>query len=81
MSRPKGSKNKPKETEQAPAKVVAEVVTTNPAKWIPTPNMGDVKEPPREEKKCDGCDHIGVLHYGGPASWCNRTGCNCQGFK
>ena len=92
MPRPKGSKNKPKSVEEIAKEVVSgkkDILTaavevmdaTSPAKWTPTPNMGDVKEPPREDKKCAGCDHIGVLHYGGPASWCNRTGCNCQGFK
>lgn len=90
MTRPKGSKNKTKDP------VLLESVKNGPGdslvpaqpdnveeikKWTPAPDMGDIKEPPKAALPCKNCSDVGDLHYGGHNNWCNKSGCNCQGFK
>lgn len=77
MARPKGSKNI--------KKVIKVVVEKEPVQkpveiYIPKPDMGDIKPPPKEEVICH-CGHKKATHYGGKNDWCNATGCNCQGIK
>jgi len=81
MGRKLGSKNKSKEPDQPTKVVAAEVITTNPPKWTPTPDMGDIKPPVVEMLDCSNCSHKGSHHYGGISNWCNVTRCNCQAFK
>lgn len=83
MSRPKGSKNKPKEVVKVKEPVVDEIKNAATASlkeiFNPKPDMGPVKPPPVGELICN-CGHEKKLHFGGPRGWCNKTGCNCQGF-
>ena len=84
MSRPKGSKNKPKEIVKVKNVAVDDIVEATPKSlkeiFQPKPDMGAIKPPPAAEFKCN-CSHEKKLHYGGAKDWCNVTGCKCQEFK
>lgn len=89
MSRPIGSKNKPKEVKEVdPVKFTSKSdimppvkVSPSPVEWKPAPDMGAIKPPPEGDKTCGFCVHKGALHYGSVKRWCNTGGCNCQEFK
>lgn len=49
-------------------------------KYVPKPDMGDIKPPPKQKSTC-ACYHEHSKHYGGPKDWCNVGGCLCQEFK
>lgn len=68
---PRGIKKKTEAKIEEPAK----------EKWVPTPDMGDIKPPAEKEKSCGVCTHKKAVHYGSIKEWCNTSGCNCQEFK
>lgn len=82
MTRPKGSKNKPKTVVEAVKKAFSEAVSEAVTEaidetWKPSPDMGSIKPPAPDVMKCR-CGHVGKIHYGSEHNWCNL--CNCQAF-
>lgn len=78
MPRPKGSKNRPKETDvPAPMKI-------EPTKVVPDlPDIViDEKPIPPKPKKCT---HAKESHFGGPfaelGGWCHEHGCDCMRYS
>ncbi len=81
MSRPKGSKNRSKEsTGIPPIESIREAKVPEAKPWKPEPEMGEIKPPKETEKLCI-CEHKKEMHYGPKTDWCNTRGCQCQRFE